>query len=178
MIARMLATGAAIGFTATALSGMALLVALDFLGEDVMLGSISTLMPKAAESQPPAEPAARVVEELPALADAKDITFFKEVPVEGTPFEVTTGVKFATPAALAANLVRERWCYIMARGPDGILRQVELAKQQGAAEPVFKALDELAGDLSPFLMSVSTLEALARSHCRFDFTSPAMEGDG
>jgi len=177
MITRMLATGAAIGFTATALSGMALLVALDFLGEEVVLGSLSHLVPQAPVPLGAAEPAARVVEDLPALAGARDITFFKEMPVEGTPFEVTTGVSFATPAALASNLVRERWCYIMARGADGILRQVELAKQQGAAEPVFKALDELAGDLSPFLMSVPALEALARSHCRFDFTSPAVEGD-
>lgn len=176
MIGRAIGIVLAFTFTVITVSGIVLLIVLDFVGEDRALALASSVVEAKAL---PESPVATVVEELPALAGAKDITFFTDVPVTGLPLSVNTGVRFATPADLAANIVASRWCYISALAPDGISRRIELATQEGEAGPVYQLLQGLpSSELSLFKLGATALEALAKSHCRFDFTSPASASGG
>jgi hypothetical protein len=170
MIGRFIGAGTAFSISAAAMAGIGFLIALDFVGEDFLLGKIEAIVETPHEDA--VEPAK--VEELPALDGAKDITFFKDEAIQGLPFKVMTGVRFASPQALALNAVASRWCYITAPGTDGVLRQIDLAEQIGADDPIFEALGGIdERQLALFRMGATDLEALAKSHCRFDFTSPA-----
>lgn len=172
MIGRAIGTSIAMGITLSAVSGIALLIALDIAGEDLVFGAFSFL-----KEEPPEPTVAAVVEELPALAGAKDITFFKSMPVAGLPFEVTTGVRFASPADLVGNLVESRWCYVTAMAADGIGRKINLADQTGNAAPLYHALEGLPSQqLALFKLGATALEALAKTHCAFNFTTPAAGG--
>lgn len=174
MILRFLGIATALSVSTTVIVGIGTLIALDFIGEDRALGLVAMALGGAESASSPVT----VVEELPALAGAKDITFFNEEPVPGLPFTVTTGVEYASPQALALNAVAGRWCYILAPGLDGIGRKIELATQAGGSDPVFKVLDTLDdSQLELFRTGASALEALARTHCKFDFSSPAADGE-
>lgn len=84
MIRRASGTILALVVTAIALAGIILLVAYDLLGAQIMSrawGAMTTPAPSSASA--------------PALASAKDITFFTETPVPGRSFSITTGVRFA-----------------------------------------------------------------------------------
>jgi hypothetical protein len=173
MIMRFLGTVTALFISSTVIAGIGTLIALDFIGEDRALGLVAMALGGAESASSPVT----VVEELPALAGAKDITFFNEEPVPGLPFSVMTGVRYAGPQALALNAVAGRWCYIIAPGLDGIDRKIELAAQAGGSDPVFELLGTLDdSQLELFRMGATALEALARSHCKFDFSSPAADG--
>ncbi len=174
MIGRFIGAGTAFSISAAAMAGIGFLIALDFVGEDFLLGKIEAI---AETPQADAVEPAKAIEELPALDGAKDITFFKDEAIEGLPFKVMTGVRFASPQALALNAVASRWCYITAPGTDGVLRQIDLAEQIGADNPVFEALGGIdERQLALFRMGAAALEALAKSHCRFDFTTPDADG--
>ncbi|KFL29534.1 hypothetical protein JP75_20400 [Devosia riboflavina] len=173
MIGRLFGTSVALCVTAVAVAGIGLIVAMDLAGEDLIFGRLAAIF---GEREPQAAVVAPNLEEVPALAGAKDITFFKETPVAGLPFKVTTGVRFASPADLAGNLVGSRWCYIAALAGDGVERKITLAHQQGSNNPVFHGLEGLPSQqLDLFRLGATALAALARSHCNFDFTLPGAE---
>lgn len=173
MIGRLFGTSVALSVTTIACAAIGIVIAMDLAGEDVIFGSLAAMFSERAEQTIVASPN---LEEVPALEGAKDITFFKETPVAGLPFKVTTGVRFGSPADLAENLVDSRWCYIAALAGDGVERKITLAHQQGSNNPVFHGLEGLPSQqLDLFRLGATALAALARSHCNFDFTLPGAE---
>lgn len=153
MIARFLGVMIALVFTFTGIGAIGALIALDFLSEDIVIGRV-VADTSGARPQPvvgPPEPVAvsrltaeeAIVAAAPVLEGAKDITFFTEVPVDGATFDVVTGTQFATPDDLAAGLVAQSWCYVMAEAPDGVMRRINLAAQKAVNGPVYEALKTL-----------------------------------
>lgn len=169
MIMRAMGTTIALCISTSAMTGIALIIALDFVGEDLVLSKLAALTGVTIEEEPVPTPIAKVVEELPALSGAKDITFFDEVPIEGTPLVVSTGTRFATPADLASDIIEEQWCYVLAKAPDGVSRKIELGARQAMESPVYELLQELPlSELSYLKLGTAALEAIAKTHCRFD----------
>jgi len=158
MIARIGGAALALILTAVTITGIVLLIALDFLGEELLLKAW-----RAAT----AAPATRVA--VPELASAKDITFFNTTPVPGRTFEITTGARFTDAMALQAGRVASRWCYIVITPRGGLPRQITLASQTGSGPPSYARLSSYSdAELGVLGISAVELEALARTHCRFD----------
>jgi hypothetical protein len=168
MIGRFVGKSLALTLAAIALLGMILLVVLDLFGEHAVRQALARI-PLTHEA------AARAVSEtltaIPAFEGAKDITFFKRAGKPELPFTVVTGVLYADPDALAANVVASRWCYVREIAPDGVSRQIDLAEQTGNEAPIYESLTNLpASQLALFKVSSSALEAAAKTYCAFDFS--------
>ncbi|WP_417729048.1 hypothetical protein [Roseovarius sp.] len=184
MIGRILSIATALAFTTSAVTGIVGLIALDLAGKDRAFSAIAALtgkpaadmsLPKAVVAPAPT-PLEAIVEAAPILEGAEDITFFTQVPVEGMPFDVQTGTRFATPSDLASGLMAESWCYITAKAPDGVTRKIELAAQEATSSPIYEALKDLPlKELSVFKMGAAALETLAKTHCRLGKTEASGE---
>lgn len=104
-----------------------------------------------------------------ALEGTKDITFFKSVRVEGKNFSIMMGITFATAEDMRAGKQKSRWCYITVRPVEGgMLRQIELATQQGARQPEYSDLSKYAAsELAVLGETAQSLADIARQHCVF-----------
>jgi len=165
MIRRATGTGLAVLLTAIALVCIKLLVLIDLLGEELLLKAWRAA---AAEAPPRAA--------VPELSSAKDITFFTTTPVPGRTFNITTGIRFSDATALHAGRVASRWCYIVITPRGGLPRQIELATQSGSGPPSYARLSSYSEiELRAVGISAAELEALARTHCRFE-NGPSSRG--
>jgi hypothetical protein len=157
MIARTGGILFAFAFTLACILGISFLIALDLLGEETLF----KLWQRSANAAAP-------VQSLASLEEFREITLFSSLPVEGTPLNVQTGVKFNTIADLRANRQYERWCYVLARPEGGLPRKIDLADQVESSAPTFHDLSGYAdAELAMTGLTRNALAAIARSHCRF-----------
>lgn len=103
-----------------------------------------------------------------ALEAATDFTFFRSVPIQGTPHTVQTGIRFATAFDVVDGRSERQWCYVSI--PHGDIRQqIDLATQSADGPPVYAELMSLdASALDGSDLDADALRLLARSHCRFN----------
>lgn len=100
-----------------------------------------------------------------ALNGADNITFFKSVPIDGTKFEVTTGIAFASVDDVVAGNSKSRWCYIRHRH-NNVHRQIELGRQDGKGKPEYYDPTRIPEhELKLLGLDAARLAELARSHC-------------
>jgi len=156
MIGRSIGYAAATAFSACVLTGIGALIVADLFGEELKLWRSAR-----ADSSTPGRAN-------PMLESARDITFFTTVEAKEHGIAVTTGVSFATIADLLAAKQKNRWCYVHISPRDGLIRQINLGTQSGAAPPVYADMSVYpAEELAAIGLSARTLQELARTHCRF-----------
>jgi hypothetical protein len=164
MIGRIITLSLASAFTTVAVAGILLVIALDMLGEEMLL--------KFWRPQP--TPRTEVVS-ITGLEGARDITFFVEAPVSGSPLTVHTGTRFSTVGDLLTKKQESRWCYVLLPARGGMPRQLKLAEQNGKAAPTFSDLSVYPeSEFAQLGVDASSLAAIARTHCRF--AEPSDEG--
>lgn len=108
-----------------------------------------------------------------ALEKASDFTFFKTVPIDGTPLSIVTGIRFATAHDVVDGQPASEWCYLTI--PNGSISQrIQLATKTAVDPPNYTDLASLdASPLSGVDLEISQLALLARSHCRFGVNEDA-----
>lgn len=105
-----------------------------------------------------------------ALEKASDFTFFKTVPIDGTPLSIVTGIRFATAHDVVDGQPASEWCYLTI--PNGSISQrIRLATRTAVNPPNYTDLASLdASALNGTGLEISQLALLAGSHCRFGVT--------
>lgn len=98
----------------------------------------------------------------------KGINFFAEVPSKEHGVVVITGVVFETVKDFEQAKQRNRWCYLMVAPKGALPRRIDLGAQAGMAPPVYADISVYpAEELAAIGLSARTLQALAKTHCRF-----------
>lgn len=167
MIGRAAGYVAAAAFAGCVLTGIGALIVADLFGED----ALSKLWQSVTVKPPPVPTSATI------LDGAKNITFFAEVEAKEHGLVVITGVTFETVKDFETSKQRNRWCYVMATRKGGLPRQISLAKQEGTAVPIYSDLSVYTmEELSAVGLTARTLQALAKSHCRFAKTNARTMG--
>lgn len=158
MIGKILTIATASAVTIIAVCGALVLIAMDLLGASFI--EKLKFVTGAHDQKPSVEK---------ALEGTKDITFFKSVKVEGKPFAIMMGITFATAEDMRAGKQKSRWCYITVLPVEGgMLRQIELATQQGAKQPEYSDLSKYAAsELAVLGETAQSLADIARKHCVF-----------
>jgi len=170
MIGRSIGYAAATAFSACVLTGIGALIVADLFGEELKLW-------RGARAEPSTPGGAN-----PLLESTRDITFFTTIEAKEHGIAVTTGVSFATIADLLAAKQKNRWCYVHISPRDGLIRQINLGTQSGAAPPVYADLSGYPKEeLAVVGLSAGTLQSLAKTHCRFAKSTtraPSRRGEG
>lgn len=147
--------------------GIVTLIAFDLLGEELVIRAWRWMTPSMAR------PAATSS----ILENAKDITFFAKVPAKEHGLVIITGVAFETVQDFEAAKQRSRWCYVMVDPPGALSRRIDLATQRGMESPLYRDLSHIPSEeLASAGLTVRTLQALSKSHCRFAKTSARPTG--
>lgn len=103
-----------------------------------------------------------------AFKDIVDFNFFRSTRIAGTSVEVVTGSAYSSSADVLAGRVHRRWCYVNL-GTGNVGTRIELATQSGNGKPTYLQLGAVPPEvLAPLNVTAKGLEALARTHCRFN----------
>lgn len=148
--------------TGAVVTGIAGIIALDFREDWAVIFAEAE-----AASTPPSDPIAEIFEEVESL------TFFASKRIDGTLLKVTTGASFLTPQDVAERRADEMWCYLSFNTGAAVHRQIDLGRQSAGDTPTYRKLTGLTDqDEAAIGIGRVGLEALARSHCRFDDFDP------
>lgn len=157
MIGRAIGIALISSFVFVTVTGIALVIALDFVGEEIISKFVRERWVTRAE-----------VVSATGLENARDITFFTEAQVMGSPVTVNTGIRFATIDDLVAKKEAARWCYVVLQAGGSLPRQLTLASQDGAGRPTYKDLSVYPESEFVLLgVDALALATIARTHCRF-----------
>lgn len=105
--------------------------------------------------------------------DIDTINFFVSSPVDDTGLKIMTGAAFSSTEDVVNSSPTSLWCYLNYGEAGAINNRLELGRKSRGDAPVFTGLSDVPDEVFSIIgVNRSTMERLARSHCKFTNFDP------